>query len=701
MKKRERPRDVGLSTSDRHARLAMLGQASYCSHSGLEKVLGAIEKEGLPKAFSRSTQYRARKAMCAQRTPYGVLVEERLGESAESGGRPVSVPIQNPLAALHHAARTSASYAQLLRKAFAIFPPTVAAPWDVILYQDGVNPSDGLAKNHSRKSAVFYWSFMQFGLDGLAHEEAWCTVSIGRVYGLCKSLDGHVTQLTSIACNAFFDNVDMQRVGVRLSLHGGSEMHIFACLGCFLADEPALKEMLSCKGHSGTKPCCLCINCVLHKQPRSEHGLHDRSDYAVSMVETPLARFKLHTDESLRATVAKLHSYKGTVGTGHFAALEQIYGFTYCKHTVLLQEHLNIRAVRAVMFDWTHGYLCDGLGDEELGSCMKHFRMEGSPCSYEELGKYVEAWSFPKQWGNLNRVFNPTANANNLAKGKFSSTASELATLAPVLFLYFSRVCAHRHAGDERFQTHIRSMIAVLQVILMLMAMRTGSLTAETLAVAIVGHVNLYKAAYGVDAMRPKHHYVLHLPMMFKRWGMLVGTLVCERKHRVIKRYTKGRLNLTEWDRGSIEEVTVHQLWEQSRAFLRSGHYDRSRAPKPMLLLALQELYPELENIVVTHSIKTKFGLALLGDAVFYKTPADGTLRAGELVVNFKGEDKPEEWSAITVWEELPSDSQMLAHFRVSRTACKVLSEWILAPTTHRWSTDRASVHVFVPDGLR
>ena len=62
-------------TQSRHAKLVSMGKSSYVSQRGLEKLCTTIDEDGLPTAFSRSTQFRARKAVCATRTPYGSLVE--------------------------------------------------------------------------------------------------------------------------------------------------------------------------------------------------------------------------------------------------------------------------------------------------------------------------------------------------------------------------------------------------------------------------------------------------------------------------------------------------------------------------------------------------------------------------------------------------------------------------------------------------
>ena len=62
--------------------------------------------------------------------------------------------------------------------------------------------------------------------------------------------------------------------------------------------------------------------------------------------------------------------------------------------------------------------------------------------------------------------------------------------------------------------------------------------------------------------MRPKHHYVLHLPSQLRYHGYLVSTMCMERKHRVIKRYLRPRRTLTAFEAGIMEDVTCFELWQ-------------------------------------------------------------------------------------------------------------------------------------------
>ena len=176
--------------------------------------------------------------MCSTATPYGKLIVQK--NLKLINGKVVRLACQHPLAIFHYNCNHSANYAQIVREALARYPSTAATPWKIIFYQDGVNPSDGLAKNHSRKASVFYWSFLQFGMRALSHEEVWSTLTLARTTVL-NQVEGHVAQITNVALSLFFGSQhDIMRSGVSVHLNGdnGTKL-ILAEVGVVLADEPA------------------------------------------------------------------------------------------------------------------------------------------------------------------------------------------------------------------------------------------------------------------------------------------------------------------------------------------------------------------------------------------------------------------------------------------------------------------------------
>ena len=653
------------------------------SKSGISQLLSEVKKNDLPEAFSRRSQYTARKYVCHTQTPYGKLVES---EAADG------IPFQNPLAFLHYHYHNSPHYAHILNTALQHFPCIPAKPWRLIIYQDGVDPSDGLAKNHSRKSCVFYWSFVEFGMHALAHEEVWGTVCVVRALD-AKKLDGDIGQLFFKVLEQFFGSAhDIRLSGVLLD----EGIRILAGVGVILADEPALKEMLSCKGHAGNKCCCLCLNASLHNAKGIPlHILCPK--LAGSIARTDWKSFEKHTDETIRATVRRLNAHHtlfkaGALTKGKYDLKSAMLGWNWTPHNIILNEKFRLQVASSVMYDWAHTYVNDGLADTEFGQCMK--KLQGTASNYMEAGVYVSTFSFPKaQTSRWEHLFSADSNRNNYKKGSFTCTATEFLALTPVLHRYFTRVVAQR--GQR--MSFVQSMLAVLTVVMMLQSVKTGTITSDMLFVAIVAHLTLYKDAYGENEMRPKHHYALHLPEMLYTFGFLLSTFTHERKHRIVKRYTRGRQNLKNWALGAIEEITCHQIWENQLAFFLAFS---TSYPRKNMLPGLRELFPGVADKAFTlhNHIKCNGGEASAGDVV--SCLVDGTVEIGELLMTVGVE--AELWSVFSFWEHSNMDADMTwATYLVKDNVVKVQTKDIDTVCIYRMSGDGNSCVVHLPYELR
>ena len=676
---------------ERCHRLISLGKSSFVSKSGIEQLLSDVKKNDLPDAFSRRTQYRARKRVCQIQTPYGKLVE-----SAEPADR---IPFQNPLAFLYYHYHNSPHYAQIVNTALQHFPCTPAAPWRVIIYQDGVDPGDGLAVNHSRKSCVFYWSFVEFGMHALAHEEVWGTVCVVRTLD-AKKLDGDIGQLFFKVLEQFFGSAhDIRISGVLLD----EGIRILAGVGVLLADEPALKEMLSCKGHAGNKCCCLCLNASLHNAKGIP--LHILCpEVAVSIACTDWESFDKHTDETIRATVRRLNAHHtlfkaGAITKEAYELASGMLGWNWTPHNIILNEKFRLQVASIVMWDWAHTYVSDGLADTEFGQCMK--QLQGTASNYVEAGGYISTFSFPKAHSSrCEQLFSADANRNNYKKGSFACTASEFLTLTPVLHRYFTRVVEPRvqfSSTETDCMPFVKSMIAVLTVVMMLQSVKTGTITSDMLFVAIVAHLTLYHDAYGEDEMRPKHHYALHLPDMLYRFGFLLSTFTHERKHRVVKKYTRNRMNLKRWALGAIEDITCHQIWENKLPFFLSFS---TSYPRKRMLPGLRELFPGVADKAFTlhNSIKCNGGQASGGDVV--SCLVEGSIEIGELLMTVGMES--ELWSVFSLWEHSNIDADMTWRtYLVKDNVVKVQTKHIDTVCTYRMSGDGKSCVVHLPYELR
>ena len=100
------------------------------------------------------------------------------------------------------------------------------APWDLIVYADGVSPEDTLSKNDKRKFWAIYWSFHQFGQEALGTEEPWSTLAIVRLTELSK-LDGGLSHLLGALLDTYMFNpegVNASSSGVALAMASSCEV---------------------------------------------------------------------------------------------------------------------------------------------------------------------------------------------------------------------------------------------------------------------------------------------------------------------------------------------------------------------------------------------------------------------------------------------------------------------------------------------
>lgn len=689
------------STDDRYRDLASMGRLSFASKNGIASILKDVKEAGeLPESFDRRTQYRARKQVCSTATPYGQLVDTT--EVTFANGSSGTMSFQHPLAWFAYQCERSPHYADIVRRALAKKPCTPASPWSLIVYQDEVNPSDGLSKNHSRKSVVWYWSFAEFGMHALAHEEMWGTVCLMRSTTAGK-LESKVSQLACKVLQLFFGpHHDIRLSGIAVNItctDGGADMsaHIFADIGVVLADEPALKETLGSKGHAGHKCCCLCINACLHNVA---HPYHERSLFAVPITCTSWDRFQKHTDETVRECVQRLNEHHDVFSDGHmtketFEELERVHGWNWNAFSVILDEKVRLRVASSVMYDWAHTYVNDGLADMEMGQCMKVLHSSRSETTYAEIGLYAASFTYPKARGSPTHVFNEVASKNNLRKTNFTCTASEFLTLAPILHRYFTRVVQER----GQCMPYVLSFIAVIEVLLLLQAIQAGCVDSSVLGVAILKHLQLYQAAYGEEKVRPKHHYALHLPDMLSRFGFLLSTFTHERKHRLIKRYTRDRCKLQNWDLGALEEITCHQAWELSLPFFMTPS---TITPRGKILSALREVFPGVPGEAFTvHSIlKCNGGSARSGDVVICSY--DETPQVGELLLIVRiapvGGQPSRLYSLVALWAFTETAcADWLSFFVSDDSVVKMDADCIATSLTYRMAEDRRSALVYIP----
>ena len=281
----------------RESDVVSLHRNSYVSQRALATVLQRVRDEGMPSAFSRSTQARALEEHTDIVTPMGNVLQKIALPTGED------MIFQAPMPMLWATVRRCAPFRQLLANQLREHPPSIARPWQVIMYFDGITPKDPLAKGKDKKKLeAVYWSFLELG-PWLWDERMWFEVSAARRV-LVETLPGVMSQNIAFIMDSLFfsEGFSFSRHGCTLDLSDAGDssslVTLWAAHEATLADFLAHQEVLGANGPNATKPCPSCRNVLSHKTVYA-----DRSGGAfVKLTSLTMGDWKAHTDTSLRVT---------------------------------------------------------------------------------------------------------------------------------------------------------------------------------------------------------------------------------------------------------------------------------------------------------------------------------------------------------------------------------------------------------------
>eukprot|EP00959_Pyramimonas_sp_CCMP1952_P323179 6762718-Pyramimonas_sp.AAC.1 len=224
----------------------------------MAKLLEQVRLHGLPDAFSRSTQQRARQSLAFQSTSFGPLLQKTEVPIDDNGGS-VDIWVQHPLGFLEAACAESDSFRTFLQSVLNESSNKIS----ILIYSDEVTPGNPLSDNNKRRIQAIYWSVAEFGWPALAHEEFWFAAA-GIRSKVVDSLPGGMGEAFKHVLKSFFglpSKPDL-RHGVAMQIPGeNSPRIVFGALALMLQDERAHKFSTHAKGAGAHKICAMCANC--------------------------------------------------------------------------------------------------------------------------------------------------------------------------------------------------------------------------------------------------------------------------------------------------------------------------------------------------------------------------------------------------------------------------------------------------------
>ena len=399
----------------------------------------------------------------------------------------------------------------------------------LVLYHDSVTPGNVLQPNPERKSTLIYCSFAELG-SWLSKESCWLTIGLVTDASLAKISDG----MSALMCKI------MERLAEPGNLlHSGASFvleeqvwQIIVRNVCFVADEAAIKQTWSNKGASGLRPCLFCQNVVkirtetevvapfIHLSDGSYTEFQQMSDADVFLLADNISEIMARG-----ASIKKVQKFSG---------------LTYAPNGLLWNR--NVRGLlgpNCANFDPMHIYFSSGIFGYETAMLFDEIEAlhKNNQCmiSAEHFVQFVSSiWETPALPSCQRSIASERKRAASLVI-KDRGTASQQLGMWPLLDC-FVRTSFVGHLG---LKPKVDSYLQLCAVIRAVRRAKECPLQSDIQILDLQRtYMQLFVAAYGRKAARPKHHYQFHLGKQALRWGTMLDCWVTERKHRAFKKVT-------------------------------------------------------------------------------------------------------------------------------------------------------------------
>ena len=653
----------------RRAKLAALHSTSHVTANALSQVLRRIHEIGLPDASSRRTIARARQDIAFEETEFGPILQP-MKLLTKTGGE-LTVWVQHPLALLSKLLGSDACVASLLMR---------MENAEIVMYSDEVHPGDAV-KGNDRKVQCVYWTIMNFGTSRVCSETFWFSATCTRTSVVKRVQDG-MSQVYKRLLKLFFGRPSGHdlRNGVVFQLPSGQCKLLHASMKMFTQDESAGKDVLCAYGASGVKECFMCKTTIKHTSTLLPHpGL------LPSTCIDP-AQFVLSTTSSLRKIAKRLHSAM-VAGDPNLAELEKTHGFHAASGSLLLDEDLDIDIMGVWCWDWMHVYLQGGVLVNEVAAFLE--RAGGHGLGIATLDAYLARFQWPKRMPSATSICRDTKNE---LRATPNGSASEYLSLVPVLEKFLVDVVQKRGGLDLEAD----SLLACCAVVTLLQCSSQRQVQPNELQDAMTKHFALQQTVYGVALWLPKSHYALHLPMVLAILGILLGTFVQERRHKIVKRHCQPHQNTTNLEKGLMEEVTQTQM---TMIFARGEsdavHLTEETDSNPIKTL-LQECFPTLVDVHTSQEASVNFRKIRSGDVVVYKK--EGGTQAGQVWYHFRIDT--ELFTCVCCWPTESVETNCLK-CRVAAEPELVQTSQLIAPTIFAPASLGKIATVLITDSIR
>ena len=403
-------------------------------------------------------------------------------------------------------------------------------PIKLVLYCDELTPGRALRINNKRKVMAIYVTLAAFPRALRGHREVWIPMAFLRSDAQKHAIGEWTSTYRLLLENMLLGANSIADAGVVFKIRDERPRLVFFTMSGVIGDAPARAEFW---GAMGSNAIMSCMNCLLVASPDSGLALEDPRlvDFSCS----DRSKFGPARDEDIWEKFEELAAQRPSCSKTAFGKLETAAGLRHAPDGLLASIPLRryMGPVRANLVDPMHVLVSNGTINFEI---WELFESAGWSDCYADVRTLASAsWRLPKRLQNID-LASPFDVHHQTASKKDSRTfrcqASELLAVTPLIRYYVDMKVARR--ADMSAQ--VASFRAAHDLLCATMSSKArGDVAPRDIDEKAVSHLDKFKAAYGIDHMKSKHHSEMHIAENAVNLDGAMDCFAQERKAAAVK----------------------------------------------------------------------------------------------------------------------------------------------------------------------
>ena len=427
---------------------------------------------------------------------------------------------------------------------------------DVLLYSDELTPGNPLQPDPSRKVNLFY--IAPDLPQAITSEWTWWTLASIRQQKV-REIEGGLSKV----CEVLLTSMDDNWKGKSLCIHG-EWIIVRLRLKLFIADESCLHLILANKGAAGRRPCFRCRT-VVSKATEMKLAEINGMGHFHSLSTNDLSVCPQNADGDIWRALETLENISKNGTKKELETFETNVGWRWDVNSFLMCEPLRlILPPSKFRFDALHCYYSKGILGLEIGMLMQR-------CEEEDIGLV----RIQKKMQSLHKLLSTSHNVSLQAfserffsESTWKANASTQMSTWPLLFYVLEEDLTEEEKQKIRKEkASFDALCEEMQIKQQIKHGRCESLVDQFREKQKIS-MQKFMECWGIQSIKPKHHYRMHLGQQVEEDHHLYDCAVLERKHRMCKAEVESRgAFLQGLDKSLTPRMNLLQASEMKKNF--------------------------------------------------------------------------------------------------------------------------------------